>query len=496
MTEKLSSDTNIWTLLDISIKAFENNTPDSLKQLKGGGRRTYRDTHLLQLWFHRHFLRCFSADNETLVAQYREIVSRSFVGFLEKEPPEGDLRVALHELRIISRNHQLNVETLIHLWDHLYRRINTNFKTINLDATNSLLVPNDTSVSYINKIRAMMANTEEDNPNLTSYDLFLEMLIRAWQRANLEADQKYQQKFSNRVLLKFSAKLWLPMNEIGIHNLVNLLLVLYHLGDDDRALDRIENILLAVPFAEITHNRRVAVFKGLTAVLIMFYGKHERKSRIYPENFMRKFENAVGVDRFTGRQLICAIDTIFSASPRLNNKEYQLIHPWLKTYLNACTDNDRDVLLDTLTRIMEKYHRLRIADEVAGDAEEVIRRIYQTMEGIIGNYLHAEQEIESKSFVASLMICLKQPIPGVPLVDTLFTNWILNNIRNPRIQLLIVNTLADATKDTIVVHVNNLIKALIKFLVVIDGPVVSDNSDSVAADKSDLQSLFFSYRLI
>lgn len=478
MTEKLSSDTNIWTLLDISIKAFEDNTPDSLKQIKGGGggRRTYRDTHLLQLWFHRHFPRCFSADNEALVTQYRAIVSRSFVGFLEKEPPEGDLRVALHELRIISRNHQLNVETLIQLWDHLYRRINTNFKTINLDATNSLLVPNDTSVSYINKIRAMVANTGEDNSNLSSYDLFLEMLIRAWQRANLEADQKYQQKFSNRVLLKFSAKMWLPMNEIGIHNLINLLLVLYYLGDDDRALDRIENILLAVPFAEITHNRRVAVFKGLTAVLIMFYGKaDERKSKVYPENFMKKFENAIGVDRFTGRQLICAIDTIFSASPRLTNKEYQLIHPWLRTYLNACTDNDRDVLLDTLTRIMEKYSRLSIADEVTGDAEEVIRRIYQTMEGIIGNYLNAEPEIDSKSFVASLMICLRRPIQGVPLVDTLFTNWILNNIRNPQIQLKIVNTLADVMKDTTsVIHVNNLIKALIKFLVVIDGPVVRD----------------------
>lgn len=283
--------------------------------------------------------------------------------------------------------------------------------------------------------------------------------------------------------------MWLPpMNEMGIHNLINLLLVLYYLGEEDRSLDRIENVLLTVPFSEITHNRRVAVFKGLNAVLIMFYGKKEKKNKSYPENFIKKFENAIGVDRFTGRQLICSIDTIFSASELMNSKEYVLLNPWIKLYLNTCTDNDRDVLLDTLTRIMERYCTIRSKEAetnsqnniVMEDREEVIRRIYQIMESIITGYLNAEQEVEVTSFVANLLLCLRQPIQGLPLVDTLFTNYILNNIKNTRLQLKIVNKLVEliecqqvtVQQKATVIHVNNLIKGMIKFLLIIDGPVV------------------------
>lgn len=437
----------------------------------------HRDSSLLQLWFLRYFPKCFKDPPEPLLCEYRDIVSRSFLTFLEREPPEADLRLALHELKIITRHHQLHVDTLIQLWEHLYRRINTNFKTINLDSTNSLLVPNDNPLSYLNKVKSMVASSGEDNPNLTSYDLFLEMVIRGWQRATADADPKYQQKLSNRVLLKFSAKMWLPMNEIGIHNLVNLLLVFYYLGEE-RTRDRIENVLLSVPFPEITHNRRVSVFKGLTAVLIMFYAS-ERRGKSYPENFLKKFENAIGVDRFTGRQLVCAMDTIFSASESMQNKEGALIHPWIKLYLNTCTDNDRDVLLDTLSRIMEKYSRLRVANDNSSrfeDAEDVMRRIYQTMEGLVLGYLNAEQEVEVTSFVANLIVGLRQPIQGVPLVDTLFTNLILNNIKNPKSQLKIVTKVAalvgESGQEGTVVHVNNLIKALIKFLLIIEGPVV------------------------
>lgn len=493
MTEKLSHELNIWTLLDVSIQSFDNNCNNNstTNSIRSKGRK-YRDSSLIQLWFLRYFPNCLQDSNESQLNDYREVVSRSFVTFLEKEPPEADLRIALHELKIINRSHQLTVDSLIQLWEYLYKRINTNFKTINLDSANTLLVPNDTSLSYINKIRAIVANTEEDNPNLTSYDLFLEMLIRSWQRAKEDVDVKYQQKFSNRVLLKFSTKMWLPpMNEMGIHNLINLLLVLYYLGDEDRSLDRIENVLLTVPFPEITHNRRVAVFKGLNAILIMFYGKKEKKNKSYPENFIKKFENAIGVDRFTGRQLICSIDTIFSASELMNSKEYVILNPWIKLYLNTCTDNDRDVLLDTLTRIMERYSTIRSKEAetnsqnniVMDDRDEVIRRIYQIMESIVTGYLNAEQEVDVTSFVANLLFCLRQPIQGLPLVDTLFTNYILNNIKNTRLQLKIVNKLVElircqqqkvtAQQKTTVIHVNNLIKAMIKFLLIIDGPVVS-----------------------
>lgn len=363
---------------------------------------------------------------------YPDIVSRAFNTFLERHPPESDLRLALHEMKIISRTHRLNVDSLILLWESLYKRINENFKTINLDSTNSLLVPNDTAVSYLNKIRSMVVNTEVENVNLTSYEMFLEILIQAWQQATAENDVKYQQKLSNRILLKFSSKIWLHLNEMGIHNLINLLLVFYYFGCS-RSLDRIENVLLTVPFAEMTHNRRVAVFKGLTAVLIMFYGKGvERKDKSYPESFVKKFENSIGVDRFTGRQVVCALDTIFSASERLSNKEYAIINPWMKLYLNVCTDNDRDVLLETLTRIMEKYCRLKLANLTTEESEEVIKRIYQSLEGNITSYLNAEQEVDISVFVANLLISLKQPIQGVPLVDMLFANLVLNNVRNPR----------------------------------------------------------------
>lgn len=333
---------------------------------------------------------------------------------------------------MISKTNQLNVDSLILLWEYLYKKINSNFKTINLDSANSLLVPNDTALSYLNKITAMVNNVDEENPNLTSYDLFLEMLIRGWRKAAEENDLKFQQKLSNRLLMKFSSKMWLSMNEMGIHNLVNLLLIFYHLSDD-RTLDRIENILLSLPFAEISHNRRVAVFKGLTAVLVMFYGKsQERKSKSYPENYVKKFENSVGVDRFTGRQLVCAIDTIFLSSESLNNKEFVLIHPWMKLYLNTCTDNDRDVLLETLIRIMEKYNRMKANNVATEEREEVIKRIYQSLEGNIMGYLNAEQEVDISQFVANLFVSLQQPIQGVPLVDNLFTTIVLNNIRNPR----------------------------------------------------------------
>lgn len=479
MTEKLSSELSIWSLLELAMTEYDRSVMDVSNRNNKG--KKYRDISLLHLWFLRHIPKCLSAGDTSLHLEHREIVSRSFLTFLEREPPEVDLRVALHELKIFTRTQQLNVETIIQLWEYLYKKINTNFKTINLDSTNSLLVPNDTSLSYINKIRAMAVtnSAEEENGNLTSYELFLEMVTRGWQRATEDADPKYQQKLANRLLLKFSTKMWVSMNEMGIHNLINLLLVLYYLGGgDDRCLDRVENILLTVPFAEINHNRRMSVFKGLTAVLIMMYGKADRnKSKGFPENFMKKFENSIGVDRLTGRQMIVAVDTIFAASEAMANKEFSLINPWIKLYLNVCTDNDRDILMETLTRILVKYQQLKGVNE---DAEEVLRRIYQVMmESVIMSYLNADQEVEVTGFIANFILCCRQPIQGVPLVDTLFTNFVLNNIKNPRTQLTIANKVAAAAVDVGidnggagVVHVNNWIKALIKFMLVIDGPAV------------------------
>lgn len=348
--------------------------------------------------------------------------------FLDRDPPEADLRVAKHELKIIGRSHELSVDLVVQLWDSVYKRINTNFKSINLDTTNSLLVPNESAMSYISKVTQLISSPDSSNP--TSYDLFLEVLVQAWKKADQDVDVKYQQKLTNRILLKFSTKIWLTMNEMGIHNLINVLLVLYCLGGDDRTLDRVEIVFLSVPFSEITHNRRLCVFKGLLSILILFYGQPERKTKNFPENFMKKFENAVGVDRLTGRQMVTAMDTIMSASEALNNKEHVIINPWIRSYLNVCSESDRDVILETMTRIMEKYSRLK--SENSGCSEEVIKRIYQALEGLLVGYLNAEQEIEISHFIANLFLCLRTPIQGIPLVDTLFANLILNNVKHPR----------------------------------------------------------------
>lgn len=349
------------------------------------------------------------------------------VSFLDRDPPEADLRIALSELKVIGRSHQLGVDMVIQLWDSVYKRINTNFKTINLDSTNTLLVPNESATSYINKVTQMISSNESLNP--TSYDLFLEILIQMWRRAEQEANVKYQQKLTNRILLKFSTKIWLSMNEIGIHNLINLLLILYCLGEDDRTMDRVEIVLLSVPFHEIPHNRRLCVLKGLLAVLILYFGRTERKTgKSFPENFMKKFENAVGVDRLTGRQMVSAMDTIMSSSGSFHPLVPIIINPWLKTYLNVCSENDRDVILEALTRILEKYIRTK-CDSVG---EDVIRRIYQALESVLVTYLNSEQEIEISGFISNLFLCLRTPIQGIPLVDTLFANMILNNVRNSR----------------------------------------------------------------
>lgn len=348
--------------------------------------------------------------------------------FLDRDPPEADLRIALHELKIICKSHEIDVA--IPLWDNVYKKINTNFKSINLDSANSLLVPNESAISYINKITQLVSNPESSNP--TSYDLFLEIVAQSWKKAEQDLNTKYQQKLSNRILLKFSTKIWLNMNEMGIHNLINLLLLLYCLGGDERTLDRVEIVLLSVPFSEINHNRRLCVFKGLLAILILFYGKQERKTKSFPDNFMKKFENAIGVDRLTGRQMVAAMDTILSASEAFNNKEHVIINAWIKSYVNVCSENDREVILDVLTRIMEKYNRLRSANSSSTVGEEVIKGIYQAMDGLLITYLNADQEIEVSKFIANLFLCLRTPIQGIPLVDTLFVNIILNNVKNPR----------------------------------------------------------------
>lgn len=356
--------------------------------------------------------------------QFSSLTS-NIVSLLSSNPVDMELKVACNEIWLIGEDQMsIKVDVVINLWELFYKRINTNFVIMNKNTSmiSSLLVANDSPISYVNTVQQVRQKGDHHLLNRTSYEIFL-MIVSKQLQSEDSAAKKDQQKLINRVLLKFSSKMWLTLTEMGIHNVMSLIVTIwYHMASDEKTLDRIETILLAIPplqdFSDQT--RRLAVAKGLLAILIMTFTHHNRSSKQYSVSLMQKIGSSLENNRQLGRMMFHTIDTIANASESFNNGEQIMFDNWMGEYLKICSSNDRDIAFDILNRMMEKYMAL-VASGGSLVNGAYILGIYQCLESYLLTTLTSDDHIDSSELISNICLCLPES------ADSIFAQYMFVN---------------------------------------------------------------------
>lgn len=114
-------------------------------------------------------------------------------------------------------------------WEYFHKKLNSSF-FLSGSTSNSIAVTSNSAHGYIEQAhKLLLANNL--NSNMASYSIYLHMLGKILTKLQQYEMRNQMQKIMGRIFTKFSETKMLTLNEIGIHNLINLFLTLAINGD-------------------------------------------------------------------------------------------------------------------------------------------------------------------------------------------------------------------------------------------------------------------------
>lgn len=114
-------------------------------------------------------------------------------------------------------------------WEYFHKKLNSSF-FVSGSTPNSIAVTSNSAQGYIEQIHKLL-DANNLNTNMASFSIFLHMLGKVLKKLQHIEMRNQMQKIMGRIFTKFSEAKMLALNEIGIHNLINLFLTLAVNGD-------------------------------------------------------------------------------------------------------------------------------------------------------------------------------------------------------------------------------------------------------------------------
>ncbi|GAB0090354.1 hypothetical protein DMENIID0001_050810 [Sergentomyia squamirostris] len=378
-----------------------------------------------------------------------DLLDSSLKIFFEEDPSEQETRAAIRIVSSLILDYwPLAIDVIIPFWEYFHKKINTNFYSVH-DGTNSLLVSNDSAMSYIKTARHQLDSSMKTSLRTqTSYSTFCQVIGHFLQKFRNSDYMKNFQRITGRIFIKFTSKKWQAMNETGIHNLIILLVIMATVGDE-KITERVETICLLIPLTELSASRQLAASKGLIALLIFAF----RKSRAsqYAGKLMSKF-NLNDLEGSTQCAVLKVfahgICDIFTESERFSEDEHILIGSWLREYLKSCTENDREFMLNQLNRNVIRIQGIVARGDDSGNLQELLKALFTHILPYIREELEGSDKIMWLPELAGNLCLVASGQNDLPNIEELFNGFMEMNCRNPNYLFSLFSLVVTSEKVT------------------------------------------------
>ncbi|CAO1416871.1 unnamed protein product [Diamesa serratosioi] len=446
--------------------------PSKLILLRSSENITCKNFHQFSIWMFCGLSKClnsYEASDSTMKRENFELLESLIRNYLKIEQTEENLRVMLIMTVDVLTEWSPKSDIITILWDHFHKKINSAFQ-IPGQAPQFIAVSNNSANGYLDHIRTQQTSSTKLNPNNTSYSMFVYLVGRIVQKFSADGQKIQIQKFLGRIYTKFPASKLQTLNEMGIHNILRLLLTLAVSTNFQDIGQKLADTLLLIPLDKTTQQQQIV--KGHMALMILF-----RENRMNLTQYTMKFLTQINVVcEKSSCNLVTVLKIIGEAMPIIiSNDSFNigndlLIDTWIIIYLNSCALAEQDRMFESITKIIQKI-QLSPLENVADNVRDFILKLFSIFLPYTRQSFSKSESIWLPELVGNLcLLAYKfERIDGVPKFEHLFREFIDMECSNMANSIKFASVVVENTENIKQIDKTALLQHWIKCSVLLSG---------------------------
>ncbi|XP_012220703.1 protein MMS22-like isoform X2 [Linepithema humile] len=296
----------------------------------------------------------------------------------ERDELDVELKIIislLHEL--IINWWQPRVPVISFLWDCFHKRLDQPF-LLQTSGPWALSLEKKTAADILKQINNRIDSKFEHSKE-SSYGMFL-YLIGTFLKKYSKVDPKYWNQIKGRVYTKFSKNKVAEFSESGLYNFISLFITLAVTADITNVCTTMLDLLPSTQELNSEYNKKCnLIWKGKLTCLLLF---NERRLSFAP--IINHFTETVNLiscrkdetSRSMMTNFVDVLNTVLSASEKIDLGEYNFIGGWIDRYLLECPKNRIGFLLEMLANVLDKCVILQVSCDNSDGAREMLNALW------------------------------------------------------------------------------------------------------------------------
>ncbi|CAO1408985.1 unnamed protein product [Diamesa tonsa] len=477
---------NFWLLFGSTLNNIQDGKnpyeeyPTKLVLLRTSVNVVCKNVHQFSLWMFCglfKYLNSIAIDNLSMKGENFDLLENLMRSYLKTEQTEQNLRAMLIMVVDVTVDWSPKSDIITMLWDHFHKRINSAF-LIPGHAPQFIAVSNNSAIGYLEQIRNQQLSSTKLNPNHTSYSMFVYLVGRIVQKFTADGQKIQIQKILGRIYTKFPASKLQTLNEMGIHNIMCLLLTLAVSTNFQDIGQKIADTLLQIPLDKAIQQQQQIIVKG-HMTLMMLFRENQMNLTQYTSKFLTQINmlceksnsNLVTVLKIIGEAMPIIISNNANDSFDVGND--LLIDTWIIHYLNTCTLAEQDRMFESITQIIQrtKSNELNSFGKVDDNLKDFILKLFNIFLPYTKQSFSKSESIWLPELVGNLcLLAYKyERIDGVPKFENLFREFIDMECSNIANSIKFASVVVNQTENVNQIDKTALLQHWIKCSVLLSG---------------------------
>lgn len=388
--------------------------------------------------------------------------------YLKSEQSEENLRVLmLMVAETLLTAWSPKTDILMQLWENFQKKINSPFMIAGQNP-NFMQVSNSSAENFLDQLRKQQAvNVKKLNINLSSYLMFTYTLGKMVEKFTFDGQKIQIQRILGRILAKFPVSKLQQLNEMGIHNILKLILTLAISTEFVEVAPKISQIMLQIPLEK--SNQQQQVVKGHVAMIIL-YCENRMNIKQYVNKLMAQIEvqmqksNASNILKVLGESLPLII---FRNQDLFEYGEEILLDSWIVKHLQNISTAEQDRIHESLTKVIQK---LQIMD--TENLSPIIENIFNLFLPYTRQNFGKSDSIWLPELTANLcLLALSHQHLNIPKFEALFKSFLELNSTNYEATIKFITFMMKTCDSIDKLDSLAIVQNWIKFSVLLSGSV-------------------------
>lgn len=388
--------------------------------------------------------------------------------YLKVEQSEENLRVLMLMIaETVLTAWSPKSDILMQLWENFQKKINSPFM-ISGQSPNFLQV-STTAENFLDQIKMQQSiSVKKLNINLSSYSMFIYTLGKMVEKFTEEGQKIQVQRILGRILAKFPGSKLQQLNEMGIHNILKLLITLAVSTDFTDVAQKLAQILLQIPLEKT--NQQQQVMKG-HVVMIILYCENRINITQYINKLMTQIE--VQMQKSTASNILKVLgeslpSVILRNEDLFENGEEHLLDSWIVKHLQNITISEQDRIYESLIKVIQKLQVISHAENLS----PIIEKFFNLFLPFLKNNFGKSDSVWLPDLTANLcLLALTHQSSNIPKFEALFKGFLDLNSSNYEATIKFITFMMKKCDQIEKLDTIAIIQNWIKFSVLLSGSV-------------------------